>query len=65
LLADSGVGSTVAELVGIAILLLLTLQLIAFLVVRYVRSRLCPSCGKRVRSGRRECTECGYEFRDP
>jgi len=39
LLAGSGLGSTVAELVGIAIVLLLVLQLIAFLVVRYVRSR--------------------------
>jgi rRNA maturation endonuclease Nob1 len=57
------VGSTVAELVGIAILVLVGLQLAVFLVVRFVRSRPCPSCGKRVKSERRECDSCGFELR--
>jgi hypothetical protein len=39
MLAGSGVGTTVAELVVISIVLLLVLQLIAFLIVRVVRSR--------------------------
>jgi len=53
MLAGSGLGTTIAELVGISILLLVMLQLIAFLIVRVVRSRPSPRGDKRSGTKRR------------
>jgi hypothetical protein len=53
--AGSGVANRVTELVGVAIVLLGALQLIAFVVVRRVRSQRCPRCGKRFSAGLQDC----------
>jgi hypothetical protein len=46
------------------IMLLLWGSIIAAVVfvVRYMTSRACPRCGRRVRNGRLDCGKCGFDF---
>lgn len=36
--------------------------LIVFFIVSRMRSRACPRCGRRVKTGRMTCKACGFDF---
>ncbi len=46
----------------IQLILLGALIVLAVWIVRRVRSRPCPRCGRRVKQGVLTCEGCGYDF---